>query len=121
MTKLEASELNITIAAQFVQLVLSGIHQEYPHSNIFWFDSDDDIKPPRERTPAFYGCLDWHSAVHGHWLLVRLARYFPEAPFQQFAREVLSQSLTQENIQGEVANLQRCAFWECPYGFAWLL
>ena len=118
---LEASGLNITTATKFVQLVLSGIHREYPHSNILWFDSDEDIKPPREMTPAFYGCLDWHSAVHGHWVLVRLARYFPAALFQHSVRPALSQTLTQEKIQGEIANLQRREFWECPYGFAWLL
>lgn len=72
-------------------------------------------------TPAFYGCLDWHSAVHGHWLLVRLCRYFPEAPFQESARQTLNQSLTQENIQGEITHLQRYPFFECPYGFSWLL
>jgi hypothetical protein len=43
--------------------------------------SDADVKPPRELTPAFYGCYDWHSSVHGHRLLVRLARLFPQAPF----------------------------------------
>lgn len=119
--QLKASDIDATIATRFVRLVLSCIHQEYPHSNIFWFDSDEDIKPPREMTPAFYGCLDWHSAVHGHWLLVRLCRCFPEAAFQEMARQALTQSLTSEKIQGEIAHLQRCPFFECPYGFAWLL
>lgn len=119
--QLKVSTIDAAIATSFVQLVLSCIHQEYPHSNIFWFDSDEDIKPPRQRTPAFYGCLDWHSCVHGHWLLVRLCRYFPEAAFQKIARLALTQSLTCENIEGEVAHLQRCPFFECPYGFAWLL
>ena len=119
--QLEVSSIDVAIAARFVQLMLNCIHQEYPHSNIFWFDSDEDIKPPREMTPAFYGCLDWHSAVHGHWLLVRLCRYFPKAPFQETARQALNHNLTQEKIQGEIAHLQRCPFFECPYGFAWLL
>jgi hypothetical protein len=119
--QLEAQDLDAAIATRFVQLVLNCIHQEYPHSNIFWFNSDEDIKPPREMTPAFFGCLDWHSAVHGHWLLVRLCRYFPEAEFQEIARQAISQSLTLEKIQGEIAHLQRSAFFECPYGFAWLL
>ena len=110
-----------TLSARFVQLVLSCIHREYPHSNVYWFDSDDDIKPPRVMTPAFYGCLDWHSAVHGHWLLVRLCRFFPDAAFQPMARQAISQSLTPENIQGEIVHLQRCPFFECPYGSAWLL
>ncbi|RUR73933.1 hypothetical protein PCC6912_54740 [Chlorogloeopsis fritschii PCC 6912] len=114
-------EIDVAIATKFVQLVLNCINQEYPHNNVFWFESDEDIKPPRELTPAFYGCLDWHSAVHGHWLLARLARYFPEAEFQTTAREALQQTLTSEKIQGEIAHLQRCPFFECPYGFSWLL
>ncbi|MDM9380221.1 DUF2891 domain-containing protein [Chlorogloeopsis sp. ULAP01] len=119
--QLEAMEIDAAIATKFVQLVLNCIRQEYPHNNIFWFESDEDIKPPRELTPAFYGCLDWHSAVHGHWLLARLARYFPDAEFQKTAREALTQTLTSEKIQGEVAHLHRCPFFECPYGFSWLL
>ncbi len=119
--QLKVSDIDATIATNFVQMVLSCIHQEYPHSNIFWFDSDEDIKPPRQMTPAFYGCLDWHSSVHGHWLLVRLCRYFPEAAFQEIARQALTHSLTSEKIQGEVAHFQKCPFFECPYGFVWLL
>lgn len=119
--QLKASDIDAAIAARFVQLVLSCINQEYPHSNTYWFDSDADIKPPREMTPTFYGCLDWHSAVHGHWLLVRLSRCFPEAAFQETARQALNQSFTPKKIQGEIAHLQRCPFFECPYGFAWLL
>lgn len=119
--QLFSSDIDSTKATSFVQLVCSCINQEYPHSNIFWFDSDEDIKPPRQMTPVFYGCLDWHSAVHGHWLLVRLCRYFPSAAFQEVARHALTQSFTKEKIQGEIAHLQRFPFFECPYGFAWLL
>ncbi|MDZ8260649.1 DUF2891 domain-containing protein [Nostoc sp. ChiQUE01b] len=119
--QLEAIEIDVAIAAKFVQLVLNCINQEYPHNNIFWFESDEDIKPPRELMPAFYGCLDWHSAVHGHWLLARLARYFPDAEFQPTARQALTQTLTPEKIQGEITHFNRCPFFECPYGFSWLL
>ena len=119
--RLEISKMDATIAAKFVQAVLNCITQEYPHSNIFWFNSDQDIKPPRKMTPVFYGCLDWHSAVHGHWLLIRLSRCLPDAAFQETARHALSQSFTSEKIQGEIAHLEHCPFFECPYGFAWLL
>ena len=64
------------------------------------------MRPHRKLTPAFYGCCDWHSAVHGHWLLVRLVRAFPDAHFVQAAREALRQSLTAENIVQEAAYLQ---------------
>jgi hypothetical protein len=85
--------------------------------------SDGDALPPRELMPAFYGCYDWHSAVHGHWLLARLARLFPSAPFTQGARAALAKTLTAANIEGEVAYITvpgREPF-ERPYGLAWLL
>lgn len=119
--KLDGLTINETTAARFAQLVLSCIEREYPNSNLYWFDSDEDVKPPRELTPAFYGCLDWHSAVHGHWLLARLARYFPDASFTITAKEALARSLTLEKIQGEIAHFQRIPFFECPYGMVWLL
>ena len=81
------------------------------------------MKPPRELTPAFYGCFDWHSSVHGHWLLVRLTRLFPQAPFAAEARRALAQSLTAANIAQEVKylNAEGRTSFERPYGLAWLL
>jgi hypothetical protein len=86
-------------------------------------DSDADARPPHELTPAFYGCYDWHSNVHGHWLLVRLVHLFPNAPFASRARDEVARSLTAANIAGEVAYLKRPgrASFERPYGLAWLL
>jgi Protein of unknown function (DUF2891) len=74
-------------------------------------------------SPAFYGCFDWHSDVHGHWLLVRLLRLFPDASFAAAARQELGKSFTAENIAGELAYLKRAdrASFERPYGLAWLL
>lgn len=114
-------EINETTAKQLVELVLNCVECEYPHSNIYWLNSDEDIKPPRELTPAFYGCLDWHSSVHGHWLLARLARCFPEASFSLSAKQALNKSLTPEKIKGEVSYLERHPRFEIPYGVAWLL
>lgn len=108
-------------ATQFIQLVLAGINREYPHSGKVWLESEADVKSPRECHPAFYGCLDWHSAVHSHWLLVRLARCFPNASFQTAVRAALNQSLTPPKLQQEVAYFQRHPTFECPYGWAWLL
>jgi hypothetical protein len=74
-------------------------------------------------TPAFYGCYDWHSSVHGHWLLARLARTWPDAPFATAARKALARSLTAKNLAAELAYLEgpgRVSF-ERPYGLAWLL
>ena len=94
-------------AARFAALALKCLHAEYPNHISHTMDSDADARPPRVLNPAFYGCFDWHSAVHGHWLLVRLLRLYPAAPFAPAARAELARSLTAENIAGEVAYLQR--------------
>src|ERR1700740_1159493 len=81
-------------AARFAALALKCLHQEYPNHISHTLNSAADAPPPHELTPAFYGCLDWHSDVHGHWLLVRLLRLYPQAPFAAPARAALDQSFT---------------------------
>jgi Protein of unknown function (DUF2891) len=118
-----ARALSADAAARFAALALKCLHQEYPGHISHTLNSAADARPPHELTPAFYGCLDWHSDVHGHWLLVRLIRMFPDAPFATEARTELSRSFSAENIAGEVAYLRgggRASF-ERPYGLAWLL
>ena len=110
-------------AARFAELALSCVHQEYPNKIAHVMQSDEDVAPPRQLYPAFFGCYDWHSSVHGHWLLARLARSYPDAPFAAPAREALGKSLTAEKVAAEVAYLDgdgRVSF-ERPYGLAWLL
>src|ERR1700689_3542906 len=114
---------DINAAERFAKLALACVHKEYPNKLSHSLNSDADVAPPRKLTPAFYGCYDWHSSVHGHWLLARLVRTFPNAPFAPAAREALRQSLTAENIAQEAAYLRaegRASF-ERPYGLAWLL
>ncbi|HEX5043126.1 MAG TPA: DUF2891 domain-containing protein [Candidatus Polarisedimenticolaceae bacterium] len=108
---------------RFADLALACVHQEYPNKIAHVMDSDGDAQPPRKLTPAFFGCYDWHSAVHGHWLLVRLTRLHPRAPFAARAREALASSLTAENTAAEAAYLGRKGreTFERPYGLAWLL
>jgi len=116
-------KFDIKAAERFANLALVCVHKEYPNHISHTLNSDADAAPPRKLTPAFYGCYDWHSSVHGHWLLVRLIRTFPDAPFVQAAREALRQSLTAENITQEASYLRgegRSSF-ERPYGLAWLL
>lgn len=118
-----ASDFDQAQAARFARMALDCIHREYPNKIAHSLNSDLDVKPPRELTPAFYGCYDWHSSVHGHWLLVRLVRLFPSAPFAADARRAIAQSLTPGNIAQEVKYLAadgRNTF-ERPYGLAWLL
>ena len=118
-----AAELDARAAGRFAKLALDCVHSEYPNKIAHVLAGDADVKPPRELTPAFRGCYDWHSSVHGHWLLLRLARTFPDAPFTPAALEAVSRSLTAANIEGEVRYLKgpgRVSF-ERPYGLAWLL
>jgi hypothetical protein len=99
------------------------VHREYPNKIAHVMQADEDARPPRELTPVFFGCYDWHSSVHGHWLLTRLARTFPEAPFAQPALAALALSLQPEKIAAEARYLDgkgRTSF-ERPYGLAWLL
>ena len=108
---------------RFALLALACVHREYPNKIAHYLNSDADVKPPRELTPAFFGCFDWHSCVHGHWLLARLARTEPNAPYVPRARAALARSLTAQNIAGEVRYLQEAGRpeFERPYGMAWLL
>ena len=110
-------------AERFAKLALACVHKEYPNKISHVLNSDADVAPPQKLTPSFYGCYDWHSSVHGHWLLVRLLRTFPDASFAKAARDALKESLTAENLKAEAAYLRgegRASF-ERPYGLAWLL
>src|SRR5215470_14819143 len=94
-------------AERFAKLALACVHKEYPNKISHTMNSDADVAAPRKLTPAFFGCYDWHSSVHGHWLLARLARTYPDASFAKPAREALLQSLTAENLVQKAAYLQR--------------
>jgi len=106
---------------RFASLALGCIHREYPNKVAHVLLSDGDVQPPRQLTPAFYGCFDWHSAVHGHWLLARLARI--DTTLAAECRQALGKSFTRENLRREVeyiGNEERQSF-ERPYGLAWFL
>jgi Protein of unknown function (DUF2891) len=111
------------VAERFAMLALACVHKEYPNKISHVLNSEADVAPPQKLTPAFYGCYDWHSSVHGHWLLVRLLRAFPDASFAKAARAALKESLTAQNLKAEAAYLRgdgRASF-ERPYGLAWVL
>jgi hypothetical protein len=116
-------QFDVKAAQRFATLALACVHKEYPNKISHTLTSDADVAPPRKLTPSFYGCYDWHSSVHGHWLLVRLVRTFPNADYVRPAREALRQSLTTENLAQEAVYLrgQGRASFERPYGLAWLL
>ena len=107
----------------FANLALACVHQEYPNKIGHVMNSDDDLDPPRKLTPSFYGCFDWHSSVHGHWLLTRLAKLYPDADFAARARTALGESFTDAKIAGEMSYFkgEGRTSTERPYGLAWLL
>jgi hypothetical protein len=110
-------------ASAFAQLALKGLQKQYPNKPGDVVNEDADIKSPKAMHPAFYGCFDWHSSVHGHWMLVRLLRLFPDLPEQKQIRKVLAENLTAKNLQVEADYFKqpnRQSF-ERTYGWAWLL
>jgi Protein of unknown function (DUF2891) len=111
------------VAERMAGQALSAIRREYPSHISHTLRRAADARPPRKLTPAFFGSFDWHSAVHGHWCLARLARCFPGTSFARAARRALRSSLTRANLDGEFAYLSAAGRegFERPYGLAWLL
>lgn len=107
----------------FTRLALGCIHKEYSNQIRHFMNSDDDVKPPRELYPAFHGCFDWHSSVHGHWLLVRMLNTSSDKVDTDTIIQSLDKSLSNENLAAELANYQRPGMtsFQRPYGAAWLL
>jgi len=107
----------------FAKLALANIHTEYPNKpgNVVWDKAS--VRTPREMHPAFYGCFDWHSSVHGHWMLVRLLKDYPGHPMQAEIREKLAQNLTSENLKKETDHFleKHNSRFERMYGWAWFL
>jgi Protein of unknown function (DUF2891) len=110
-------------ASHFAQLALKCVTKEFPNKPDHTINDAADVRAPRAMHPAFYGCYDWHSTVHGHWMLVRLLRLFPDLPEAPAIREALNQNLSSENIAGEVVYLKQPGrqSFERTYGWAWLL
>jgi hypothetical protein len=110
-------------ASRYARMALECVHKEYPNKIAHVLNSKEDARAPSELTPAFHGCYDWHSAVHGHWLLVRVLRRFPEVSEGAAIRAALKKSITAAHIEAELTYLKapgRVPF-ERPYGLAWLL
>ncbi|MFN9983978.1 MAG: DUF2891 domain-containing protein [Pirellula sp.] len=110
-------------AEKLSKLALSGLHREYPNKPSNVLAGDEDVKSPKALHPAFFGCFDWHSSVHGHWMLVRLLKSNPKHGVASEARLAIDRSLTRENIAAEVAYFEQKEnkSFERMYGWAWLL
>ncbi|HEY8227597.1 MAG TPA: DUF2891 domain-containing protein [Pyrinomonadaceae bacterium] len=110
-------------ASRFAALALKCVAREYPNKPEHVVNDEADVRSPKLLHAAFYGCYDWHSSVHGHWMLVRLLKRFPSLPEGPRIRTALNASLTAPNIAAEVTYMQqpnRQSF-ERTYGWAWLL
>jgi len=110
-------------ASGFARLALKGVGKEYPNKLEHVMSGPGDVQGPRALHPAFFGCYDWHSSVHGHWMLARLARLFPDLPEAAEIRGVLRDHLTEASLKGEADYFARpeARPFERPYGWAWLL
>jgi hypothetical protein len=110
-------------ASAFARLALKGLSKEYPNKPEHVMGGPADVKGPKALHPAFFGCYDWHSSVHGHWMLVRLIRRFPDLPEAKETRSVLGDHLTAENLKAEADYFARpgSKSFERTYGWAWLL
>ncbi len=111
----------LTLTHQFLPATLSILHREYPNGLALRLRTGADVRGPRELHPAFFGCYDWHSAVHGHWQLARVLRLFPGHELAQALTEALDTSLNQAAIAGEMAYFAAFPGFETPYGTAWVL
>src|SRR4051794_4096487 len=110
-------------ASAFARLALKGLGKEYPNKPEHVMAGPDDVKGPRAIHPAFYGSYDWHSSVHGHWMLVRLLRRVPDLPNEREIRAALGKNLTADHLRVEAEYFSRpnAQSYERPYGWAWLL
>ncbi|MEM9311746.1 MAG: DUF2891 family protein, partial [Pseudomonadota bacterium] len=108
---------------RFALLALDCVHREYPNKISHVMNSADDVAAPSQLTPAFYGCFDWHSSVHGHWLLTRILTTQPGGVYEEEIREKLGASFTEANLAAELAyyTAEGRASFERPYGVAWYL
>jgi hypothetical protein len=115
--------LTPALASKFATLALSHLTREYPNLIHHVMNNPGDVRSPRELHPVFFGSMDWHSCVHGYWLLATLLRTYPDLPEADAISELFNRHVTPQNVSGELAYLHaplRNGF-ERPYGWAWLL
>jgi hypothetical protein len=107
----------------FVAVVLHHIDREYPNKLDHVMNDESEVRSPRDLHPIFYGSFDWHSSVHGHWLLVRALRLFPRLAQRAEVRDLLDARFTADAVGKETAYLSQKlrATFERTYGWAWLL
>ena len=123
VVKVAAITLDLKAAENLIELPLACVLQEYPNKLGQVVGNKNDLREPSELHPTFFGCFDWHSAVHGHWSLVKLLKDFPEIKGKEDALDKLKTTITKENILTEIAYFEgkHKKSYERTYGWAWLL
>ena len=116
-------KLDSALADKFARIALGHLTREFPNKLDHILNDAGDLRTPRELHPIFYGSFDWHSCVHGYWLLVRLSARFPNLAAADEIRGVIEKHFTAANVAAEVAYLAQPSrqTFERPYGWAWLL
>ncbi len=119
----EALNISLEEANNLAELPIHCIQTEYPNKLNQVIGGDEDLRSPESLHPAFYGCFDWHSSVHGHWSLVKLLKQFPELNNREKIIQMLKENMSKENILLEVEYFhgKHNKSYERTYGWAWLL
>jgi hypothetical protein len=120
---MDSLSLTPGIASQFARLALAHVEREYPNKPDHVLNDADDLRSPRSQHPIFYGSFDWHSCVHGYWLLATVLRLQPDIAEADDIRKLFNRQLTFANVAAELAYLEQPlrGGFERPYGWAWLL
>lgn len=115
--------LDLQEANRLANLPIECVDREYPNKLNQTISGDEDLRSPSDLHPAFFGCFDWHSSVHGHWSLVKLLKNFPDLEKGELVRALLSERITKENIAREIEYFkhENNKTFERTYGWAWLL
>lgn len=122
-TNMAIPPFSVEIASKFTNQAYSCINSEYPNKISHVLLSNSDAGTPKQLHPAFYGCYDWHSSVHGYWLMVKMLQMFPELPDRESIIKTIDENLSYSNIQTEILyfNREQQTGFERTYGWAWLL
>lgn len=110
-------------ASNFAQIALKCVQKTYPNQPGLILNGPEDVLAPQKAHPSFYGCYDWHSSVHGHWMLARVLRMFPSLPEGPQIKKALGENLSAKNIAIEAAYFKKpgTQAFERTYGWAWVL
>jgi hypothetical protein len=116
-------KMGLIEAMRLSQLPIHCVEQQYPYKLGQTIGSSEDLKTPKQLHPTFYGCFDWHSAVHGHWSMVSLLKNYPNIKTAHKMRNLLRTNISKHNITREVEYFhgKHNRSWERTYGWAWLL